>query len=126
MERTLQWPSTEDSTVDPAFLNPIPQNHTINILDLPPTVEEVEKAINQRSSNKTPGMDKIPAEINKAAEPVTLEIFHSLLINISEEEDMSKDFKDATIIPHFKNKGSKTTGASSSYPLQGRCCQVLF
>ena len=51
-------------------------------------------------------MDRIPAEIYKAAGPVTWQTFHSLLMNIW-EEDMPKDFKDATLVTLFKNKGSK-------------------
>ena len=77
------------SIVCPAVLDQISQKSTINSLDLPPTMEEVGKGINQSSSNKALGMDIIPAEIYKAAGPVTLEMFHSLLINIWEEDDMS-------------------------------------
>ena len=51
-------------------------------------------------------MDRIPAGIYKAAGPLTLDTFHSLLINIW-EEDMPKDFRDATVVPLFKNKGGK-------------------
>ena len=64
-------------------------------------MEEVTKAINQSSPNKAPGKDRIPAEINKAAGPLTLEMFLGLLINIWEEEDMSKDFRDTIVVMLF-------------------------
>ena len=54
------------STVDPAVLDQIPQKLTMNSIDLPPTIEEVEKAINQSSCNKVPRMDRISVEIYKA------------------------------------------------------------
>ena len=34
-------------------------------------------------------------------------MFHGLVIKIWNEEDMLKDFKDGTVVPLFKNKGSK-------------------
>ena len=52
-------------------------------------------------------MDRIHAEIHKVAGPVTLETFHSLLNIFWEEEDMPKDFRGATVVPLFKNKGSR-------------------
>ena len=91
MEQTninVQWTEhfsgllNRPSTVDPAVLDYIPQKPTINSLDLPPKMEEVEMAIKQSSSNKALGMDRIPAEIYNEAGPVTLETFHGLLINI--------------------------------------------
>ena len=51
-------------------------------------------------------MDRIPAEIYRAAGPLTLETLHSILINIW-EEDMPKEFRDVTAVPLFKNKESK-------------------
>ena len=81
------------STVDPGLLDQIPQKPTINSVDFPPTMEEVEKAINQISSNKDPAMNRIPVEIYKAAGPVTLKMFDGLLINIWADTDMPKGFQ---------------------------------
>ena len=93
------------STVDPTVLDQIPQKPVITSLDLPPTIDEVSKAIRQTSSL---GMDGIPAEIFKSAGPVALEALHSLLISIWEEEDVPKEFRNATFVSLFKNRGSKT------------------
>ena len=96
------------STVDPAALDLIPQQPTVDSLDLPPTLEEMVKAINQTSSGKAPGMDGLPAELFKAAGPAAREAFHSILTSIWEEEEVPKEFRDATVVSLFKNKGSKT------------------
>ena len=95
------------SSVDSSALEQISQKPTVESLDLPPTMEEIQKAIKQTSSGKAPGMDGIPAEIFKAAGPVALNTFHTILAGIWEEEDMPKDFRDATVVSLFKNKGSK-------------------
>ena len=51
-------------------------------------------------------MDGIPAELYKAAGPVTLSAFHDTLISLWEEEAIPHDFRDATVVPLFKNKGA--------------------
>ena len=81
-------------------------------LDLPTTIDEVSKAIRQTSSVKSPGNDRIPAEIFKSAGPVVLEALHSLLTTIWEEEDVPKEFRNATFVFLFKNRGS-TTGCGN-------------
>ena len=100
----LNRPSSVDSTA----LDQIPQKVTVNHLDLPPTAAETRKAITQTSAGKSPGMDGIPAELFKAAGPEAFNTFHAILVSIWEEEDMPSEFKDATIVTLFKNKGSKT------------------
>ena len=110
------------SIVDPTVLHLIPQKPMITSLDLPPTIDEVSKAIRQTCSGKSPGMDGILAEIFKSVGPVALEALHSLL-TILEEEDVPKEFRNDIFVSMFKNKGSKTattTGASLSYPSLGR------
>ena len=67
------------STVDPNVHDQIPQKPLITSLDLPPTINEVSKAIKQTTSGKSLGMDGIPAEIFKSAGPVALETLLSLL-----------------------------------------------
>ena len=53
-------------------------------------------------------MDGIPGEIYKAVGPAALETFTDLLISIWEEEELPRDFRDATIVLLYKNKGSRT------------------
>ena len=96
------------STVDPIVLDQIPQKPVITSLDLPPMFDEVSKAIRQTSSGKSLGMDGFPAEIFKSAGLVALEALHSLLTSIWEEEDVPKEFRNATVVSLFKNRSSKT------------------
>ena len=53
-------------------------------------------------------MDWIPTEIFKSAGPMAFEAPHSLLTSIWEEEDVPKEFRNATFVLLFKNMGSKT------------------
>ena len=94
--------------MDPTVLDKIPQKPVIISLDLSPAIDEVSKAIRQTSSGKSPGMDGIPTEIFKSAGPVALEALHSLLTGICEEEDVPKEFRNATFVSLFKNRGSET------------------
>ena len=96
------------STVNPTVLDQIPQKPVITSLDLPSTIYEVSKAIKQTSSGKSPGMDGISAEIVKSTGLVALEALHSLLTSIWEVEDVPKEFRKATFVSLFKNRGSKT------------------
>ncbi|KAL6486773.1 hypothetical protein MHYP_G00033990 [Metynnis hypsauchen] len=50
----------------------------------------------------------IPAEIYKAAGEGTLKTFHSIINCIWENEDVPQEFRDATIVSLYKNKGSKS------------------
>ncbi|KAL8594077.1 hypothetical protein ACOMHN_016456 [Nucella lapillus] len=92
------------STDSNEALDQIPQRPTLDSLDLPPSLEEVHKAIQLTSSGKAPGKDGIPAEFFKTVGPVALDTFHNLLCSIWEEEDMPQEFRDAPIISLFKNK----------------------
>ena len=96
------------SAVAPQALDLIPQKNTVHCLDLPPTMDEVLRAINKTSSGEAPGIDGIPAELFKSAGSVALETFHSLLTSIWEKEELPKDFRDATVVSLYKNKGSRT------------------
>uniref|UniRef100_A0A5F8GDL9 Reverse transcriptase domain-containing protein n=1 Tax=Monodelphis domestica TaxID=13616 RepID=A0A5F8GDL9_MONDO len=76
-------------------------------LDVPPSIEEVQKAIKQMSAGKAPGKDGIPTEVYKALNGKTLQAFHIVLTSIWEEEDMPPELRDASIVVLYKNKGSR-------------------
>ena len=50
------------------------------------------------SAGKTPGKDRILAEIYKAAGPETLEAFNSVVTSIWEDEYMPQELRDASIV----------------------------
>ncbi len=94
------------SSVDQSALDQIPQNRTIEQLDVPPSIEEVQKAIKQMSAGKAPGKDGIPTEVYKALNGKALQAFHIVLTSIWEEEDMPPELRDASIVTLYTNKGS--------------------
>ena len=62
-------------TVDPTALEQVPQQPTLNDFDLPPSMDELTKAIKQTNSGMASDKDGIPAEIYKAAGPRAMEVF---------------------------------------------------
>ena len=87
-------------------INRQPQVKCNPLLDEFPTVSETVKAIKLLSSGKALGADAIPAEIYKAGDPPVAvkvtELFHITWRKV----DISQEFKDATIIHLFIQKGS--------------------
>jgi len=55
----------QKSVFDSQVLSEMPQWNTTTHLDDTPTVEEIQHALQQMSSAKTPGVDGIPAEVLK-------------------------------------------------------------
>ena len=64
----LNRPSIVDPTALEQFPLP-PQQPTLNALDLPPSMDELTKAIKQINFGLASGKDGIPAEIYKATGP---------------------------------------------------------
>ena len=78
-------------------------------LDTPPTIEELNKAIDSLSSDKAPGNDGIPPEIIKAGKDSSLiNRLHELLIDCWEEGTVPQDMRDAKIVTLYKNKGDRS------------------
>ena len=95
------------STVDPTALEQVPQQTTLNDLDLTPSMDELTKAIQQTNYGRAPGKDGIPAEIYKATGPRAMEVFLDIIQSIWDQEKTPEDFRDALIVALYKNKGSK-------------------
>ena len=66
-------------------------------------MEEVKMVINQSSSNKAPGMDRIPAEIYRVIGSVALQVFYGPSDQHLGRRGYAQDFKDATVVPLFKD-----------------------
>ena len=75
------------------------------LLDEFPTVSETEKVTKFLSSGKALGSDAIPAEIYKAG-PTVAEKLTELFHIIWRKEDISQEFKDATIIQKERESSS--------------------
>ena len=85
------------STVDTTALEQVPQQPTLNDLDLPPSMDELSKALKQTNCGRASGKDGIPAEIYKAAGPRAMEVFLDIIQSIWDQEKMPDDFRDALI-----------------------------
>lgn len=118
VERTLQLPTQQISNGRLCCPGSEASKSIVHSLDLPPTKDEVMKAVKQTSSGKAPGMDEIPAEIFMSASPVALKAFQALLTNIWEEADMAKDVRNATIsVLLFNNKSSRADWQVTAFSL---------
>ena len=85
----------------------VPQQPTLNDLDLLPSMDELTKAIEHTNSGRASGNDGIPAEIYKAAGPRAMEVFLHIIQRIWDQEKMPEDFRDALIVTLYKNKWNK-------------------
>ena len=81
--------------------------HTGEPLVPEPSASEVELAIDKLKSDKSPGIDEIPAELIKAeGGTICLEI-HKLITSIWKKEKLPEERKESVIVPIHK-KGDKT------------------
>ncbi|VDM00393.1 unnamed protein product [Schistocephalus solidus] len=76
------------SAISDAAIDPLPQVDTNNDLDLPPSLPETIRAVQQISSGKAPESDAIPPKVYKHGQ-------------------VPQDFKDATIVHLYKQKGNR-------------------
>ena len=72
-----------------------------------PSAFEVEMAIENLRSHKSPGIDQIPAELIKAGGRTLRSAIHKLIIFIWNKEELPEEWKESIIVPIYK-KGDKT------------------
>nr|VZI05688.1 unnamed protein product [Spirometra erinaceieuropaei] len=61
------------SVISDAAIARLPQVETNADLDLPPSLHETIRAVQQLSSGKAPGSDAIPAEVYKHGSPLLMD-----------------------------------------------------
>nr|VZI09796.1 unnamed protein product [Spirometra erinaceieuropaei] len=76
-------------------------------LDLPPSLQETIRAVQQLSSGKAPGSDAIPAEVYKHGGPQLMDHLTALFQEMWRQGEVPQDFKDATIVHPYKRKGNR-------------------
>nr|VZI37492.1 unnamed protein product [Spirometra erinaceieuropaei] len=76
-------------------------------LDLPPSLQETIRAVQQLSSGKAPGSDAIPAEAYKHGGPQLMDHLTALFQEMWRQGEVPQDFKDATIVHLYKRKGNR-------------------
>uniref|UniRef100_A0A8D8R0B9 Craniofacial development protein 2 n=1 Tax=Cacopsylla melanoneura TaxID=428564 RepID=A0A8D8R0B9_9HEMI len=73
-----------------------------------PTKNEIEKALTQLKNKKSPGVDTITAEMLKAGEHLTVDMFAHLFNQIWTSQTVPQDYRDAEIVAiHKKGDRSK-------------------
>jgi len=83
------------------------QIHTAEPLVPEPSAFEFELAIEKLKSNKSPGIDQIPAELIKAGGRTIRCVIHKLINSIWNKEELPEEWKESIIVPVYK-KGDKT------------------
>jgi len=64
-------------------------------------------AIEKQKSNKSPGIDQIPAELIKSGGKTIHYEIHKLIISIWNKEEVPEEWKESVILPIYK-KSDKT------------------
>nr|VZI19558.1 unnamed protein product [Spirometra erinaceieuropaei] len=95
------------SVISDAAIARLPQVETNADLDLPPTLQETIRAVQQLSSGKAPGSDAIPAEVYKHGGPQLMDHLTALFQEMWRQGEVPQDFKDATIVHLYKRKGNR-------------------
>nr|VZI31871.1 unnamed protein product [Spirometra erinaceieuropaei] len=95
------------SAISDAAIERLPQVETNVDLDLPPSLQETIRAVQQLSSGKAPGSDAIPAEDYKHRGPQLMDHLTALFQEMWRQGEVPQDFKDATIVHLYKRKGNR-------------------
>ena len=99
----------QNSEFDMTLLDEIPQWDMNMGLDTTPTLEEVTESIKQLSSGKSPGEDGIAPEIYKHGGDTLVAKLLDIFIKIWHDGEVVQQFRNATIIHLYKNKGDRAT-----------------
>nr|VZI30055.1 unnamed protein product [Spirometra erinaceieuropaei] len=92
------------SVISDAAIERLPQVETNVDLDLPPSLQETIRAVQQLSSGKAPGSDAIPAEVYKHGGPQLMDHLTALFQEMWRQGEVPQDFKDASIVHLYKRK----------------------
>nr|VZI42377.1 unnamed protein product [Spirometra erinaceieuropaei] len=95
------------SVISDAAIARLPQVETNVDLDLPPSLQETIRAVQQLSNGKAPGSDAIPAEVYKHGGPLLMDHLTALFQEMWRQGEVPQDFKDANIVQLYKRKGNR-------------------
>nr|VZI33763.1 unnamed protein product [Spirometra erinaceieuropaei] len=95
------------SVISDAAVERLPQVETNVDLDLPPSLQETTRAVQQLSSGKTLGSEAIPAEVYKHRGLQLMDSLTALFQEMWRQDEVPQDFKDATIVHLYKRKGNR-------------------
>ncbi|BHF68277.1 hypothetical protein SprV_0301131000 [Sparganum proliferum] len=95
------------SAISDAATDRLPQVETNVDLDLPPSLQETIRAVQQLSSGKAPGSEEISVEVYKHGGPPLMDPLTAFFQEIWRQGEVPQDFKDATIVHLYKRKGNR-------------------
>ena len=115
-----------NTPTDPSFLEDLPTLPSMTQLDSPPTLEEVNQAVDGLKSGKSPGPDGVPSELLKYGGQAMREFIHEIISDIWRTHDVPSSWKDAVLVTIYKNKGDKAICSNSrGIALLGTAGKVL-
>ncbi|GAA6107151.1 uncharacterized protein LOC118407100 [Tachysurus ichikawai] len=103
VEHYLELYATQNFVTDTAS-DAIPDLPVMEELDIPPTLEELRKAIDCLACGKAPGS----GGVLKIGKPALLKPLHELLCLCWGQEHIPQDMRDANIVTLYKNKGDRS------------------
>ncbi|VDL95997.1 unnamed protein product [Schistocephalus solidus] len=95
------------SAISDAAIGRLFQVDTNKDLDLPPSLPQTVRAMQQISSGKAPGSGAIPPEVYKHSGPRLMAEIATLFQEMWRQGKIPQDFKDATIFHLYKWKGNR-------------------
>nr|VZI29509.1 unnamed protein product [Spirometra erinaceieuropaei] len=98
------------STISEAAIPPsLPEVESNADLDLPPSLHETTKAVQQLSNGNTSGSDVIPVEIYKHGGPQLVDHLTAIFQEMGRQEEVPQDFKDVTIVHLYRRDWNHQT-----------------
>ena len=76
--------------------------HTVEPLVPEPSAFEVDLSIEKLKSNKSPGVNQIPAELIKEEGRIICYQIHRLIVSIWNKEELPEEWKDSIIVPVYR------------------------
>ena len=98
---------------DHTVLDELPRFPPIEALDIPPTMHEVMKAIENLKPRKSPGPDRIPPDLLLGGRPEVHTFLYEIITEIWNSGSIPSSWKDALIIAIYKNKEDKAECGNS-------------
>ncbi|BHF68116.1 hypothetical protein SprV_0301114600 [Sparganum proliferum] len=95
------------STISDASIDRLPQVETNADLDLPPSLRETIRAVQQLSSRKAPGWDAIPADVYRHGGPQLMDHLTAIFQEMWRQGEVPQDFKEANVVHLYKRKGNR-------------------
>ena len=91
-----------------------------------PLLSEVEGAIRDLHSGKTPGLDNIPAELVKASGPTAVKVLHMLCVKIWGTGIWQQEWKQQKLVILYKNGNNKECGNYQTVALISHTSKILL